>query len=129
MKSILLCTYDPLLLKGLYGPLMDDGYSVEAIDHPAEAVKRTLRKRYGAVILDSDGIGLDARDAALIIKNISPGIHILTIGQGDSIGGSYVFEKPVDIEKLRSFLREIIKGKHKIYAGEGGFNDTKGSHT
>jgi DNA-binding response OmpR family regulator len=109
MNRVLLCTYDPMLLKGLYGPLMDDGYSVDVTEHPAEAVRRVMNGGYVAVMLDSDGIGLNAQDAAVIIQEISPDIHILIIGQSDRAGG-YVFERPVAIDRLRKLLRDINEG-------------------
>jgi DNA-binding NtrC family response regulator len=109
MNRVLLCTHDPMLLKVLYGPLRDDGYAVEVTDHPAEAVRCVLNDRYSAVMLDSDGIGLNAQDAAVIIQAISPDIHILIIGQSEA-GGGYAFERPVAIDRLRDLLREINEG-------------------
>jgi DNA-binding NtrC family response regulator len=104
-----------MLLKVLYGPLRDDGYAVEVTDHPADAVRCVLNDRYSAVMLDSDGIGLNAQDAAVIIQAISPDIHILIIGQSEA-GGGYAFERPVAIDRLRDLLREI---------NEGGCHDAK----
>lgn len=112
MERLLFCTHDPMLRKGLYGPLMDDGHQVEWIEHPADAVRLVLqgrwRTRYRAVVLDSDGIGLDARDAAGIIRRLSPGIHVFIIGQADPLGESFTLDKPVDVDRLRNLLRSVL---------------------
>jgi DNA-binding NtrC family response regulator len=108
MNRILFCTYDPILRKVLYGPLRDDGYLVEVAEHPAEAVQRSFMDRYAAVILDSDGIGLDARDASQIIKKHSPGVRVFVIGGRSAFPDDYCLEKPVDIGLLRNLLRGAL---------------------
>ena len=108
MKKLVLCTFDPLLKKSLYGPLRDDGYSLDVIDHPSDAVRLVLEDRYKAVILDSDGIGLNSIDAAAVIKNVAPGIHVITIGQQGTPHADFFLSRPVDISMLRDFLREIF---------------------
>jgi len=97
-----------MLRKVLYGPLRDDGYVVEVAEHPAEAVQRAFGSLYSAVILDSDGIGLDARDAVEIIRKQSPGALVFLIGGGKSSPDSYSLEKPVDIGLLRDLLRDAL---------------------
>jgi DNA-binding NtrC family response regulator len=108
MNRVLFCTFDPMLRKALYGVLRDDGYVVEMTEHPAEAVQRVFETRYAAVILDSDGIGLDVRDAAEIIRKHSPGAHVFFIGRGGSFSEGFSLEKPVDIGLLRNLLRGVL---------------------
>lgn len=108
MDRILFCSYDPMLRKVLYGPLRDDGFVVEVAEHPAEAVQRAFGSRYSAVILDSDGIGLDVRDAAEIIRKHSPGVHVFLVGQGGNLPDTYSLDKPVDIGLLRNLLRSAL---------------------
>jgi DNA-binding NtrC family response regulator len=110
-KSILLCSQDTLFVKGLYGPLRDEGYAVSTIEHPAEAVKCVLGEPYLCVILDSRDIGLDASDAAAIIKNIRPDIYIIVIGKDEGAGNFYFVREPYAIDQLKELINELSAGR------------------
>ncbi|MFO0753047.1 MAG: hypothetical protein U0411_06970 [Thermodesulfovibrionales bacterium] len=107
LKSILLCSQDPLLTKELYGPLRDSGYQVETSEHTAEAVKRVLDRLYLAVILDSRDVGLNATEAATIIKNLNPDIIIIIIGGYGSGGDVAIVKRPEEVDQLVDFINTL----------------------
>ncbi len=113
MKKILLCTCDPILQKGLYGPLRDEGYIIENVESPADAIRLIIGSFYEALLLDSDAIGLDPQDTVDIVRNCSDGIRIILIGYRDSVPGTFFLGKPADIEALRALLRGIVPATNK----------------
>ncbi|MCC6346468.1 MAG: hypothetical protein IT388_04705 [Nitrospirales bacterium] len=106
-KSILLCSQDPLLTKGLYGPLRDSGYQVETSEHTAEAVKCVLDRLYLAVILDSRDVGLNAAEAATIIKDLHPEVFVIIIGGYVSGGDFSLVKSPEDVDQLVDFINTL----------------------
>ena len=60
MKTIILCSSNPMLIKNLYGVLRDEGYTVETMEHPALAVKKVMWAHYDFVIVDSEPFGMSA---------------------------------------------------------------------
>jgi DNA-binding response OmpR family regulator len=113
VERILLCTFDPLLRKALQGPLMDAGYRVDTADYPADAIRHVMHGKFKAVVLDSGGIGLDAPDAAVIIRRLSDNIRIIVLGDNGpapnihSNPDIYSLEKPVDMGKLKRILAGV----------------------
>lgn len=105
MKDIILCSSNPILIKSLYGPLRDEGYRVDIIEHPARAVQMVMRSRYDFVIVDSEPFGLSAEDAVLIIKAVAPDLPILFVG-GDQ-DDSPTVETPLDLEKFKQTIHSI----------------------
>lgn len=107
MKRILLCTHNPLLVKGLYGILRDEGYDVATADSPARAVQMVFQGSYAAVIIDSRAFGLSAEDAVQIIKSVSPGIEIILVGYPEYEADSSSIRIPEDLEELRKLVHGI----------------------
>jgi DNA-binding NtrC family response regulator len=104
MKNVILCSSNQILIKSLYGPLRDEGYTVETIEHPALAVQMVTLRRYDFIIIDSEPFGLPAEDAVKIIKTITPGMPILFIGSGWGREHAQAVETPLDLEE---FIRTI----------------------
>ncbi|HEX8949447.1 MAG TPA: hypothetical protein VF790_10825 [Dissulfurispiraceae bacterium] len=115
MKNILLCSQDPMLVKGLYGPLRDAGYTVETSEHPADAIKCVLNTPYLSVILDSRDIGIPAADAAAIIKTIRPETYIVVVGKNVSGGDLHMMIQPDAIDKLRELMNDISTLRRTTY--------------
>jgi DNA-binding NtrC family response regulator len=107
MKNIILCSSNPILIKSLYGLLRDDGYTVEIIEHPAQAVQMVMRRHYHCVIVDSEPFGLSAGDAAKIIKAVSPLMPILFVGDDRIDTHPQVVKTVVDLEALKRTLHSI----------------------
>ncbi len=107
MNELLLCCNNPILIKSLYGVLRDDGYSIELVDHPALAVQSALKRRYYAVILDSESIGLSAEEAAHIIKNFYPDMPIIIASDAKYSSDALTVERPVDIEEIKKLIRNV----------------------
>src|SRR5208283_4411793 len=79
MEEILLCTHDPILVKGLYGILRDKGCGVEIADHLALAIQMILKKHYYFAIIDGKPFGLSVEDAVEIMKTVSPEMPIIVV--------------------------------------------------
>jgi DNA-binding NtrC family response regulator len=107
MKNILLCSSNPILVKSLYSMLRDEGYTVEAIEHPAHAVQMVMRRHYNFVIVDSEPFGLSAGDAAKIIKAVAPLMPILFVGDDRiaTLAGSV--KTPIDLEAFKRTISSI----------------------
>lgn len=105
--NILLCSQDPIFIKGLYGPLRDSGYRVETIEHPADAIKCVFSGTYLSVILDSRDIGITASDAATIIKTVKPETHIIVIGKDVSKGDLCIMMQPDALDQLKKLIQEL----------------------
>lgn len=127
MINVLLCSQEPLLSKGLYGPLRDEGYRVDMVEHPADAVRWFLNKPYDAVVIDSRDIGLNAFEAASIMKNISSDTKIfLFSGKKEQTklfvqDGIVVIDTPVELDRFIELFKEIIRTDYR----KGGVYDTK----
>lgn len=134
MENILLCSQDTILTKGLYGPLRDEGYPVDVVEHPADAVRGFIHKVYDTVIIDSRDIGLDAIEAVSIMKNIFSDTKVLFIvdrkeRQGLLAQGNFViFETPVELDLVIEMVKEIFNATYHPY-DKGGVYDVKRSHS
>lgn len=104
VSDILLCTQSPLLIKGLYGNLRDEGYHVDLSDYPAQAVQQIMKNPYEAIIIDSQAFGLPAEDAVKIIKTIAPDVRVILVGYPEDETDSLSIKVPVDLEKLRDLV-------------------------
>jgi DNA-binding response OmpR family regulator len=107
MKNIILCSSNPILTKSLYSMLRDDGYNVETIEHPAQAVQMVMRRHYHCVIVDSEPFGLSAEDAATIIKAVSPLMPIMFLGDNRVDSHEQVVKTVVDLEAIKRTIHSI----------------------
>jgi len=104
MKVLLLCSSDPMFVKSIYGALRSEGFELEVVERTAMAVQYSLRKSYGAVVIDPNAIGLSAVDAAEIIRR--GGTMVLIAGQeGAGRGGA----SPFDVMEIISTIRDMCK--------------------
>lgn len=126
MTRILLCSHDQILTKGLYPVLRDGGYDVEITEHPAEAIRKILERHYAVAVLDSKDIGLNARDASVIIRKIDPSIHIILISDDEEFysNGIESIRRPVSLDNMKETL-ETILGEYKRKYKKGGLYDTE----
>ena len=106
MKTILLCSSNPILIKSLYGMLRDEGHDVETVEHPAYAVQKVMFGLYDLIVVDSEPFGLSTEDAVRIIKTVAPDLPILYVG-GASDGPSLAIETPVDLEEFKRTIHSI----------------------
>ena len=107
MKNIILCSSNPILIKSLYSILRDDGYQVETIEHPAQAVQMVMRRHYHCVIVDSEPFGLSAGDAANIIKAVAPLMPILFIGDDRIDAHAQTVHSAIDLEAFKRTIHSI----------------------
>ncbi len=125
MTRILLCSHDQILTKGLYPVLRDGGYDVEITEHPAEAIRKILERHYAVAVLDSKDIGLNARDASVIIRKIDPSIHIILISDEEFYSnGIESIRRPVSLDNMKETLESIL-GEYKRKYKKGGIYDTE----
>ncbi len=107
MKNIILCSSNPILIKSLYSMLRDDGYTVEIIEHPAQAVQMVMHRHYNFVIIDSEPFGLSAGDAAKIIKSVAPLMPILFAGDDHIESHAQSVPTPIDLEAFKRTIHSI----------------------
>jgi len=109
VNDILLCTQNPILIKGLYGILRDEGYDVDLSDYPAHAVQQIMKNPYSAVIIDSQAFGMPAEDAIKAIKTIAPEITVILVGYPEEETDALSIKVPIDLEKLRALVHSMHK--------------------
>ncbi len=119
MKRILLCSQEPLLIKELYGPIRDGGIEVVTTEYISDAVREFLANRYDAVILDTRNIGLNAYEAASIMKDTisSAPIFLLTDSVSEKTrlkDGVYVTGSPKEIDSFLTMFKEIIRNRSSV---------------
>jgi len=107
MNEVLFCTHNPILIKSLYGILIDEGYHVEIVDHPAFAVQKILTGNYGVLIIDSKPFGLSIEDAIQIIKTISPDMTVIVVGYSGHDTDTFSIEVPIDLEEFKKAIHDI----------------------
>ncbi len=107
MKDILLCSSNPILIKGLYGLLRDEGFNVEITEHPSLAIQKVLFGMYDLIIVDSEPFGLSAEDAVQIIKAVAPDMPVLFVGGGSDRKHAPTVETPVDLEEFKRTIHNI----------------------
>lgn len=107
VNEILLCMQNPMLIKGLYGILRDEGYNVSLSEYPAHAVQQIIKNSYEAVIIDSQAFGMPAEDAVKVIKAIAPDIRVILVGYPEDETDSLSLKVPIDLEKLRDLVHSM----------------------
>lgn len=107
MNDVLLCSHNPLLIKNIYGILIDEGCTVEVADHPALAVQMVMKKAFKTIIIDSEPFGLSVEDAINIIKTILPEASIIFVGSSNSIADSFSVKMPKDLEEFKRTFHDI----------------------
>lgn len=107
MQNILLCTHNPLLIKGLYGILRDEGCDVDISDYPAHAVQQIMKNTYGAVIIDTHAFGMSSEDAVRIIKTVAPDVRVIQVGYPEVETDALSIKVPADLETLRALVHGI----------------------
>jgi len=114
MKRLLFCSQESLLVKGLYGLLRDEGFLVDHVEHPSEAVRQCLCNAYDAVILDTRDIGLSALDAASIIRTLKSDIKVFLIGGGGDGRDAMVVNVPLDSDELKRLLADSLRSSVQL---------------
>ncbi len=107
MNDILLCSSDPIFIKNLYGILRENGYNIDVAGHTALAVRMAFEKRYAAVILDSDAVGLSSGEAARIILRVIASVPVILAGENLLPEGAVSISKPLDLEEVLEVLRTV----------------------
>lgn len=107
MKEILVCSHDPLLVKNIFGILIDEGCTVDTVDHPAHAVQQVLKKQYSALIIDSEPFGLSGEDAIQIIRTIAPEIPVISVGSPHSDSDATRIAAPINLEEFKQTFSVI----------------------
>lgn len=104
MKDILLCSSNPLLVKSIYGLLLDEGCTIKTADRPALAVQMIFKQKFTALIIDSEPFGLSGADAIKIIKTVLPAILVIFVGCESIDEDVLSIKAPLDLEELRSLI-------------------------
>lgn len=108
MKNVLLCSSNPLLTKNLYGILREQGYSVDTVEHPSHAVRYVLFGLCDLLIIDAEPFGMQAEDAAEVVRAVAPDLHILILGETSGQQTSLpALGTPVDLEKFTRLVHDF----------------------
>ena len=114
MSWTLLCSNNPILAKSLYAILRDEGYSVDTADHPSIAVQMSLKKKYAALVIDSEPFGLSVQDAIKIIRTLLPEIVVIFVGYDTLDTDVLRVEAPIDLEQFKRAVH-CLSRMHSIH--------------
>lgn len=125
MRKTLICSHDPILIKNLYGLLIDGGYMVEVVDHVAFAIKRVMEGDIELLVADATTFGLSVMEAIEIIKNVVPELPYIIVGSMNSKGNTHEIPQnglmhsilANDLERLRTFLKVMREPEISIFKG------------
>jgi len=104
-----------MLVKSVYGMLLDGGYCVDLAEHPAQAIRQVLTCTYRAVIMDAQAFGMQAEDAARVINAVSPETRLICLGYPESETDSLSIKVPVDLERLRELIHAVYESSAISY--------------
>ncbi len=107
MKNVLLCSSNPLLTKNLYSILRELGYSVDTVEHPSHAVRYVLFGLCDLLIIDAEPFGMQAEDAAEVVRAVSPDLPVLVLGETNGQTRLPSLETPVDLEKFTRLIHDF----------------------
>lgn len=107
MKNVLLCSSNPLLTKNLYGILREQGYSVDTVEHPSYAVRYVLFGLYDLLIIDAEPFGMQAEDAAEVVRMVAPDLPVLVLGETNGQSCLPALGTPVDLEKFTRLVHDF----------------------
>lgn len=115
MKKTLICSHNPILVKSLYGLLIEEGLTIEVVDHITFAIKRIIEGDIGLLLMDSSIFGLSMNEAIEIIRDVDPDLPYIMVSPFnlDDSNHEILHYDPIlsieahDLERLRSILRVI----------------------
>ncbi len=107
MVETLLCSSNPILVKSLYAILRDEGCDVDTADRPSLAVQMALKKKYAALVIDSEPFGLSVQDAIKIIKSLLPDIVVIFVGYDAPESDALSIEAPIDLGEFKKAVHGI----------------------
>jgi hypothetical protein len=114
MDHVLLCSHNPILIKNLFGILVNEGYGVEIADHPSVAVRMVLENAYPVIFIDSEPFGLPVDDAVQIIRSVRPETVIVLVNQKAG-SGTLSVRGPVDLEDFKQLMHDIRRVKNSFH--------------
>ncbi len=112
MAETLLCSNNPILVKSLYAILRDEGCNVDTADRPSLAVQMALKKKYAALVIDSEPFGLSVQDAVKIIKSVLPDIIVIFVGYDTLESDALSIEAPIDLGEFKKAVHGIPRLQH-----------------
>jgi DNA-binding response OmpR family regulator len=104
MIEILICTHDPMLVKGLCNPFRDAGYSVTTADHAMQAIQLMARRHFAALVLDSCVMGMSPAEALPVIRRVSPLTKVVVLGDSRLEHDAWTVPRTADFEEVRAIV-------------------------
>jgi CheY-like chemotaxis protein len=105
---------DPGVLRGLRRILERLGCEVSAVAHPPQALDQVSRETFDVVLLDWLLPAVPGQVFLETVRDLAPGVPVAVMsgglfwdGAADDLrarGASAVFEKPIDVDRLRKWL-------------------------
>ncbi len=120
MQKILICDPDKLFRLNLRYVLESNGFVVQEVSRPSEAVKYVLKEEFDAVVFNMQPEDLNGVQIFSAIKTIDNKLPIIIVTDGDVTLASVssiihksfrLFQKPVGYNEIEEAVREATQMK------------------
>ncbi|MFX0102970.1 MAG: response regulator [Candidatus Hodarchaeota archaeon] len=117
-KNILVVDDESGIRETLKDILQDEGYNVVIAADGSEAVEIARNERFDVALIDFIMPGINGVDTLRELKVIQPGLKVMMmtafaekekLNRAMESGASCIFEKPLDIKRLLSYIGEISR--------------------
>jgi len=117
-KTILVADDDKFFRDRLRKVLQEEGYSVQTVESGVAAIRKILKEKFYALILDIYMEGMGGFETISILKKIDPHLPIIVITGNDSLeterkirtkGIFYYFVKPFDMKEMKEVVKLALK--------------------
>jgi len=97
---------------------LEEGYSVQTVESGVAAIRKILKEKFYALILDIYMEGMGGFETISILKKIDPHLPIIVITGNDSLeterkirtkGIFYYFVKPFDMKEMKEVVKLALK--------------------
>lgn len=117
-ERILVCDDDPRMRDTIVEMLTNEGFDVDTSDRAVDAIQRTMRTSYRALILDLKLPGLGGLDAIQVVKRFDESLPIIvmtghasyeTEQAARTAGIFYYLVKPFNLDELVAAVRAAVR--------------------
>jgi two-component system response regulator PrrA len=117
-ERVLVCDDDPRMRDTIVEMLTNEGFDVDTSDRAVDAIQRTMRTSYRALILDLKLPGLGGLDAIQVVKRFDESLPIIvmtghasyeTEQAARTAGIFYYLVKPFNLDELVAAVRAAVR--------------------
>jgi DNA-binding NtrC family response regulator len=122
-RSILVVDDDRTMVKTLCAVLQRRGWTTTAAYSGEEAVERSAREQFAAVLMDVKMSGMNGVEAFRAIKAVQPRARVILmtayaahelLEEAEREGVLKVLSKPVPLDALQTLLDEALRARHGV---------------